>query len=442
MKDNNFLYVNTSIFNEREKELGLIGFYNINEKLIYENNYSLEQYLSEIIDDFIDKNEVKILSKFFKISQNFNKINFSFYTKVNDTLIKIENKDKELLSYIYDLQDTINLLGPKKSINTTTAITNNKFLKIYVKYEHKYKFLSKNMEGYIINYMHLIGKPMLNSLRYYLYNKYAKNLKLIKYNKEDIIKYKLKSFSSVDIYCNAKNCLYIYESMPINENINSNRFIKINLVFNSINIISSEFPKRLLHSMIFIPECYIFIIGGKKEKEVLLYEIKEQNNKYDKYPYLLPYDLLEPSLIYLNNQYLYAFENSKMFFQILRVDLISISPFENIELRNTKNIPINQKFFGVVRNKKSILFLGGEMMNKKDDEDFIKNCYEFHYDCNKLFFSKREFKSFDFFEKTFIPIDDNIYMQLSEKKRMTKYEPQIILFDGSKQEIQNSEKDT
>ena len=81
-------------------------------------------------------------------------------------------------------------------------------------------------------------------------------------------------------------------------------------------------------------------------------------------------------------------------------------------------------------------------MNKKDDEDFIKNCYEFDYDCNKLYVSKREFKSFDFLEKTFIPIDDNIYMQLSEKKKMTEYEPQIILFDGNKQEMQKYEKDT
>ena len=441
MKNNYFLNENYSTINERE-QLGLVGFYNINEKLIYENKYSLEKNIYKIIDDFIVQNKENYLSKILKVNQNFNKINLSFYIKVNDTLEKIKNKHKELFSYIYELQDTINLLGPRKSINTTTAITDNKFLKIYVKYEPKYKLLSKNMEGYIINYMHLIGKPMLNSLRYYLYNKHAKNLKLINYNKEDIIKYKLKRFSSVDVYCNAKNCLYIYESMPINENINSNRFIKINLVFNTISIISSEFPKRLLHSMIFIPECYIFIIGGKKEKEVLLYEIKEQNNKYDKYPYLLPYDLLEPSLIYLNNQYLYAFENSKMFFQILRVNLISISPFENIELRNTNHIPINQKFFGVVRNKNSILFLGGEMMNKKDDEDFIKNCYEFDYDCNKLYVSKREFKSFDFLEKTFIPIDDNIYMQLSEKKKMTEYEPQIILFDGNKQEMQKYEKDT
>ena len=145
MKNNYFLNVNTSISNEREKELGLVGFYNINEKLIYENNYSLEQNLSLVIDDFIDKNEEKILSKFFKISQNFNKINLSFYIKANDTLKKIENKDKELLSYIYDLQDTINLLGPKKSINTTTAITNNKFLKIYVKYINFYQKIWKDI---------------------------------------------------------------------------------------------------------------------------------------------------------------------------------------------------------------------------------------------------------------------------------------------------------
>lgn len=425
-------FLSSNIINEIEPRL--IRFYNINGKLIFENKYSLEKKISEVIDDFINKNPENILVKTLKFGKNFNKINLSYYIKINDTLEKIENKNQPLSSFIYNVQDTLLLL-----ISRSTAITNDKPLKIYVKYEHIYKYLAENMEEYISDFTHLIGKPMLNHLRYYLYNKYTKNLKLIKYNKEDIIKYELKSFSTIDAYCNAKNFLYIYENISNNENINS-RFIRVNLLDNHIFLISSEFPKRILHSMIYIPERYIFIIGGKEGKEALVYEIKENNNKYDKYPYLLPYYLLEPSLIYINNKYLYAFENSKLDFQILRIDLISISPFEDIKLKNKKYLPINQKFFGVVRNKNSILFLGGQMINLNNE--LINNCFEFHYDCNKLYISKRVFKPFDFFEKTFIPIGNEIYMQLSETQKLNKYEPKIILFDGSKQDVEQSEEDT
>ena len=435
---NDIFFSSNNILDENEK--ALISFYNINDLLIYENRYSLEKIISEVIEDFIEKNPENVLQKIFKIGKCFNTINLSFYIKKNDVLEKIENKERTISSIIYDIQDTILLLGLRYQISSSTAITNNKNLKIYIKYEHKYKDLSANMEEYISNHMHLIGKPMLNNLKYYLYNKYTKNLKLIKYNKEDINKYELNSFSSIDSYCNAKNYLFIYESMSKYDTTDSNKFISINLMDNKINLISSKFPKRILHSMIYIPKCYIFIIGGENAKDVLIYEIKEENINYEKYPYLLPYNLIEPSLIYINNKYLYAFENSKLYFHILRINLISISPFEDIQLQNKKYLSINQKFFGVVRNKNSILFLGGQMINSNNEN--INNCFEFHYETNKLVKSKREFKSFDFNEKTFIPLEDDIYIQLYEYKKEKKYEPKIIIFDGRAQELQNSDKDT
>ena len=438
LDENDIFFSTNNIFDENEK--ALISFYNINNLLIYENQYLFEKTIRGVIEDFIEKNPENVLQKIFKTGKYFNTINLSFYIKKNDVLERIEKNERTISSIIYDIQDTIMLLGLRYKNSSSTAITNNKNLKIYIKYEHKYKYLSENMEEYINNYTHLIGKPMLNKLKYYLYNKYTKSLKLIKYNKEDIDKYELNSFSSIDSYCNAKNYLYIYESMSKYDKMDSNRFISINLMDNKINLISSKFPKRILHSMIYIPERYIFIIGGENAKDVLIYEIKEENINYEKYPYLLPYSLIEPSLIYINNKYLYAFENSKLYFHILRINLISISPFEDIKLQNKKYLPINQKFFGVVRNKNSILFLGGQMINSNNEN--INNCFEFHYETNKLVKSKKEFKSFDFNEKTFIPIEIDIYIQLNEYKKENKYEPKIIIFDGRSQDVQNSDKDT
>ena len=436
--DGSDLLLSSNIFNVKDQIL--VSFYNINEVLIYEDQYSSEKMISGVIDDFIEKNSEKILQKYLNTNKYFNKRYLSFYIKKNYKFEKIEEKNKMIISYIYDINDTIMLLGVGYQISSSTGITNSKLLRIYVQYEFKYKYLSDNMEEYINNYTFLIGKPMLNNLKYYLYNKHRKNLKLIKYNKEDINKYKLNSFSSIDAYCNAKNYLYIYESISKYDYKDSNKFISINLINNNINLISSNFPKRILHSMIYIPERYIFIIGGENEKEVLIYEIKEENINYEKYPYLLPYIILEPSLIYVNNKYLYAFENSKLDFHILRINLISISPFIDIKLENKKNITINQKFFGVVKNENSILFLGCQMINLNNE--FNNKCYEFHYNSNKLYISKREFKSFNFIEKTFIPLGGDIYMQISEHKKLNKYKPKIILFDGSSQEVEKSEKDT
>ena len=173
--------------------------------------------------------------------------------------------------------------------------------------------------------------------------------------------------------------------------------------------------------MIFIPKSYIFIIGGKNAKEVLIYEIKEGNSEYEKYPNLLPRELLEPSLISVDNKYIYILENSTIFLNIYRVNILSVSPFEKIEIKEN-NINMNQKFFGVVKKRNSILFLGGQKLNmnfdKKEYNDNNENnyCFEYHFNDNTVTQSKKKFSTINFIEKTFIPIEQDVYMQLAEYK--------------------------
>ena len=97
-----------------------------------------------------------------------------------------------------------------------------------------------------------VGKPKLNTKNYYLYDKSSKHIEIILTNEEEIDKTKINSFSVLDAYCNAKNNVYIYEGIS-NNNIEFSRFFKINLIENKLSLISSKFPKRILHSMIFIP---------------------------------------------------------------------------------------------------------------------------------------------------------------------------------------------
>jgi len=399
----------------------LASFYSFDDIFIFENQYHSEETIGEIIKDFLEKNSEEILKKKLNIKY-FNKNNLSFYVQ------KDENKFEKIIYYnatissiFYNIQDTFHLLR-----SSSTAISNLMFLRIYIIY--KRIEIAEKSDEYIIKKTNLIGKPIFNTFKYYLYNKISKKLRIIKYSMEDIKKSGINCLSTIDSYCNVKNSLYIYQSNSKNSNFDN--FFKIDLLNNKISLISSKFPKRILKSMIYIPKYYIFIIGGKNVKEVIKYNIKIDKENYKKYPYLLPYELIEPSLIFINSKYLYAFENSTLEFHILRADLNYISPFEDIKLANSKYIYMNQKFFGVVKSNNSILFLGGQMINS--NKEFINNCYEYDYIDDKLIISKRGFRSFDFVEKTFIPIDNELYMQIAEFKKLNKYEPKVVFFEGKK----------
>ena len=430
---------NVSSIKNKDKEQVSIGFITMEEKLIYLNQYSFTQNLNEILDDFIQKNNENSLRQYFNFGENFNINNFSFYAKREDKLERIDfRKGKDIVTSLENLEDTINIFGNIIFRSFSTSNTNLDYLKIYVKYEERFKKLVENFEEYIIKSTHLIGKPQLNQTSYFRYDKLIKEIKTINCHKTDIIDNKINSFSFYDNYCNAKNYLYIYEGVSDVE-IQFSKFFNINLIKNKITLISAEFPKRYLHSMIFIPSCYIFIIGGNKAKEVLTYEIDDQNTSYDIYPYQLPKCLLEPSLISINNKYIYILENSTISLNIYKMDLIKISPFEQIEIKNKNSM--DQKFFGVVRNKNSILFLGGQKlnMNMKNNKLGKKYCYEYHYDTDKIVLSKREFSPIDFIEKTFIPIGDDLFLQFAEYKKDNKKGLKMVQFDGNEQEVEKSE---
>lgn len=427
-------------FKSKEKDTVTLNFMTMEGKLIFSNQYLLENSLNEVIEDFLNKNDEISLKPYFDFDI-FNKDNLAFFAKKDESFKKIEfSKDngKVLLSInIDDLEDTVNFLDKIYDSANTCAMTNLDYLKIYVKYQGELKDVVNNFDDYIINTTSLIAKPSLNKLDYYLFDRYLKEIKIIRCSKEDIKMNKINPFTPLDIYCNAKNYLYVYEGIS-NEVIKFSKFFNINLVKNKISLISSHFPKRFLHSMIFIPSCYIFIIGGKNTKEVIYYEIKDNNNTYEKYPHLLPEELLEPSLITINNKYIYILENSTIMLNIYKVNILNLSPFEKVVIKNKNSVCVDQKFFGVVRNKNTILFLGGQMLNINKNNE-TKNCFEFHFETNKLFRSKRLFTPSNFIEKTFIPVGDNSYIQFAECKKDNKKELKMVQFDGKEQEMEHSE---
>ena len=423
---------NISNFNKL-KGPAIIEFYTYDEILLYECKFPINTPIKEIIKDFV----AKTTAKFSK--NTLNKENLSFFLKDSQLYEKIEAGEKLVEYYLTKIKDTaLMIMEAEENITPggyhSTVRVKSRYLKIYVQNGKRFNHISKNLDKYIIENTYLIGKPIINELKYYIYNKKTKESKIIKCSREDFNKINIKYFSRMSVYCNAKNFIYIYECIDNSNNNygyncnfgNSNKFFEINLITHKIDMISLKFPKRILHSMIFIPECYIFIVGGIDTKKVLVYKMRPGNENYEEYPYQLPYPLLEPSLITINNQYLYAFENSSVRFKIVRTNFVFATPFEEI---NTKAlIDINQKFFGLIKfeNRNSILFLGGQILNLPLCK--TKNCFEFDYNSNQLALSEREFINFDFGEKAFIPMEKNIYMQIAELKIDKLNVLKVILF--------------
>ena len=440
---------------EYQSDFGMakVLFYTFKEELIYENKYMLNTTIKELIDDLYSKVPDKILFEKLNKGKYFNIKEIKFFTK-DDIYEKLSYDDKTISDYlIIRIKDTTLLMNmeiEKLSISHSSFKSYIKKFLIYMKYKSTYKHLSSNMEEYIINNILFIGKPVINELGYYIYKKNTSQLKLVKIDDEEMSKLKINFFSRISAYCNANNYLFIYEGTNMTSNtftsrfikkssvyFNNNKFIRINLINEEIKIISIKFPTRILHSMIFIPEKYIFIIGGKCKKEakdVIIYKIKEENYYYEKYPHLLPYELLEPSLIMVNNKFLYAFENSKEKFNIVKCNVAEISPFEDVKIKNEKQI--GQKFFGVVPKikKNKIIFLGGQFLNFSNK--LTPKNYEFNLITNELNSTEINFENYDFIEKTFIPIEKNNYMQITEFRMNNEYIPKIIIFGNKKQSVQ------
>ena len=436
---------------EFQSDFGMakISFYTFKEKLIYENKYLLNTTIKELINDFYSKVPEKDLFEHLNKGKFYNKNDTTFYIK-EDIYEKLNIDDKTVSDYLVNkIKDTTLILMEVEKLscsNTNDTFKNYiKKFNIYVKYKSTYKHLSSNMEEYIINNIIFIGKPIINGLGYYIYKKNTSQLKVVNIEEETLSKVKINFFSSISAYCNANNFLYIYEGTNMMNTtftsrftrksscfFNNNKFIRINLINEEIQIISIKFPRRILHSMIF----------GKYKKEikdVLIYKIKKDNYSYEKYPHLLPYELLEPSLIMINNKFLYAFENSKEIFKVVKCNISNISPFEDIKLKNEQII--GQKFFGVIPkiSKNRILFLGGQFLDSSNNMS-LKN-YEFDYNTNELILTNIDYKKFEFIEKTFIPLDKNNYMQITEFKINNEYIPKIIIFGDKNKSIKSDEEE-
>ena len=375
-------------------------------------NHVGAEYKLNIID--ASNNEYKytirgeqILSRILKDTVNYNpnsdfEIEFENFKKV-----KADKKDiifGDILREVFDnnIPEIINMKYIKKGLDIPDNI----------------------IQAYIENNK-IIGNAIIDNPETFGIITYEANS-----NKISSYKYKssdysiLNTFNNFTAYCNARNCLYFSGG----ENEQSNDLDKTSLKYNdflyidlstltedklNVNELPNLIEARTWHSMIFVPNKYIFIVGGSNTRTVELYDIDEKKLTKDSE---LNEIRCESTLCLVNNTYLYAFfgfvlhqEYNK---NIERCNLLKeIRKWEYVNYQVKEGINLKLSFFGVTYFKENELLLIGGNDNDNDEKRF-----DYHYtiaqnedekDIITEYDSELKENSIVFREKLFHPIAEN-----------------------------------
>lgn len=236
--------------------------------------------------------------------------------------------------------------------------------------------IPNEVRKYIAKRTYLIGgltfdKP--NSFGLFIFNKMNNSTLSFEYSTNIYIQ--MRTVNQFSAYCNALNKLYISGGEPSNNQI-TDTFMSIDLNEVQQNIfvptqLCNLRKKRYWHSMIFIPEKYIFIIGGPNELDVELYDIDKNVCVIDS---RLNTDRCEPSLILVNEKYLYTFFGFHLYESFINsIERCNINrkhrqwEMVNYKLSNTPNLA--KAFFGVSYVGNNILLLS----DKENQNDLKPN---------------------------------------------------------------------
>jgi len=212
-----------------------------------------------------------------------------------------------------------------------------------------------------------------------------------------------KAYSDSSAYCNGYDILYI-SGGHFNRTV-VDTIYEFDLKTKQIFIPKTRLSQpRNLHSMIYVPNNYVFIVGGQNTKKVEFYNtVRKEVFSHSE----LQEERIEPTLVVVNNSFLYAF--TRFFYR----DGIE-DTFERINLRSSQkewekfrpkfNFELNDQifthnYFGVSYHIPGhVIFLGGDSVNQDD------NCYIFDHENNTLKKSDVQNRALEFGEKFFYPL--------------------------------------
>ena len=294
------------------------------------------------------------------------------------------------------------------------------------------------IEAYI-KYNLIIGSPIFDNpdlLSIIIFYTQNKELKLYNIESNDSQFSLMSKFNSFTAYCSAKGYLYISGGEPNqNENEDSenkknefNDFISINLSklistkeidqvnpveerntqnFLDIKKLPNLLEPRTWHSMIFIPDKYIFIVGGNT-KSVEVYDIDENIIFKDS-------DLIdlrnECTLCLVNNIFLYAFcgfyLHQSFNITVERCNLRkNVRTWEYVKFKTNDNLEFIPSFFGISYYKNdNIILIGGDSIEEVNKSYVIKIGNDDNSDeINEINLLDKKFGVFR--DKLFYPFDN------------------------------------
>ena len=329
-----------------------------------------------IINNEIEKEKIKkVKISIIDLDKNENILNLSFDENLllKDICDKInydKNKDYNILN---ENDEEIN---NKKEMKIKEIFPNINNINLKIKYSGLE--IPQNIKNSYIENTKFIGSLILDNLEYLgisILN--ISNEKMLTYHYSNEKNKELRKFNLFSAICNGKNNLYISGGENNGSECLSD-FYEINLAnVNKENIqmrkLTNLIEGRTWHSMIYIPNKYIFIVGGIGNKNVELYDI--ENNIIQKDSELNE-ERSECSLCMVNDIYLYAFcgflIHQNFTNSIERCNLRKqIRKWEMVNYKLENNVIFNPSFFGVGYYKDKILLLGGNENNEEKNDNYI-----------------------------------------------------------------------
>ena len=298
--------------------------------------------------------------------------------------------------------------------------------------------IAHDIRKYISQRTYLISCLMFdtpNTLGLFIFNKMNNSTLCFVYSTN--VYSQLKTINQFSSYCNALDKLYI-SGGEIEKNFATNAFLCLDLEEIQQNKfyptqLCNLIKGRYWHSMIFIPEKYIFILGGPNETMVELYDIEKNISRADS---KLNIDRCEPSLILVNNKFLYAFFGFHLYENFIdsieRCNIYKRTRTWEIvdyKLNNTPNLV--RGFFGVSYISNNIL-----LINDKETQNDLKPNYILYPGtgnidtiCEEGILNSKNPRLFP--EKFFIPFSEKESINLAFKSG----EPKIFIVNNENGEI-------
>ena len=295
---------------------------------------------------------------------------------------------------------------------------------IIMSYSYKGLDIPEDIKKEYIDSNMIIGSAILDSQEFFVIITYEReNSKITPYYYKRKENEELSKFNLFTAFCNANGCLYFSggeteQTDPDKTVAKYNDFFYVDLKKlndNKDKIIINELPNlnepRTWHSMIYVPNKYIFIIGGSNTKSVELYNM--ETNKITKDSELNEIRG-ECTLCLVNNIYLYAFYgfliNQEYIKTIERCNLLKEErKWDYVDYKNTNENNLNISFFGISYfSENEIILIGGDGNGDEKHYDYIYKIGENgeddeikEFDCN-LMDTNNVFR-----EKLFMPIDND-----------------------------------